>query len=339
MSKQAGGIWYVRKRGQILGPYDAAQLKHLRDRGQIARYHELSEDKHAWQSAEEMGLFAPARAAEPVAVAEVAVGEAIQAVSMASATVDPFAVRRLRLSLGMLTMGYVLEVSLWIIVAFIWFLAYLSENPHLYEASGFIIIGSVMATNILLIIGYAFACGTFPLRLSAGLPVTCLVLQIIDFLCVLFGIILLAIAAAPFEHWRTQLAFNTGFLIVNGLRFFLAIAVTITLLEWLRACGYWIARTSPHADFRARSLVSQINAFYFLYALQNFLVLILTVILFLVSSRGEHNFQEVMLNQKLSVIFLVLFAIYMMSLLASAIWRVILLSIAWRGTDASIAQS
>ena len=46
--------WYLRKRGQIFGPYTAQQLTQLRDRGHITRYNELSTDKADWQTAEVM---------------------------------------------------------------------------------------------------------------------------------------------------------------------------------------------------------------------------------------------------------------------------------------------
>jgi hypothetical protein len=42
---------YVRVRGKVLGPFDLRQLKLQRDRGQLGRFHEISEDRVSWQLA------------------------------------------------------------------------------------------------------------------------------------------------------------------------------------------------------------------------------------------------------------------------------------------------
>ena len=47
MAQESGG-WYVRARGRILGPFSWAQLESLRDRGQLAQFHEVSQDKRTW---------------------------------------------------------------------------------------------------------------------------------------------------------------------------------------------------------------------------------------------------------------------------------------------------
>ena len=43
--------YYIRVRGRVLGPYDVAQLKTLRGRGQFGRANEVSTDRQTWQSA------------------------------------------------------------------------------------------------------------------------------------------------------------------------------------------------------------------------------------------------------------------------------------------------
>ena len=43
--------YFIRVRGRILGPYDVAQLKTLRTRGQFGRANEVSTDRQTWQSA------------------------------------------------------------------------------------------------------------------------------------------------------------------------------------------------------------------------------------------------------------------------------------------------
>jgi hypothetical protein len=52
--------FYVRMRGKVLGPFSQAQLRTLRDRGQLRRFHELSEDRRGWFSAGDITeLFPP----------------------------------------------------------------------------------------------------------------------------------------------------------------------------------------------------------------------------------------------------------------------------------------
>jgi S1-C subfamily serine protease len=47
MSQGSGG-WYVRAKGRTLGPFSWVQLEALRDRGQLAQFHEVSQDKRTW---------------------------------------------------------------------------------------------------------------------------------------------------------------------------------------------------------------------------------------------------------------------------------------------------
>jgi hypothetical protein len=50
--------WYMRSQGRITGPFTAKQLEALRNRGQLARFHELSQDRQSWSSAGVLtGLF------------------------------------------------------------------------------------------------------------------------------------------------------------------------------------------------------------------------------------------------------------------------------------------
>jgi hypothetical protein len=54
-----------------MGPFDLAQLKSLRARGQLARFHEISQDRQNWASAETLAdLFAEPARVKPSAHAE-----------------------------------------------------------------------------------------------------------------------------------------------------------------------------------------------------------------------------------------------------------------------------
>ena len=66
MADQTGG-WYVRTRGRTLGPFTWGQLESLRDRGQLARFDEVSQDRRSWTSAAGLPqLFQnPATGADP----------------------------------------------------------------------------------------------------------------------------------------------------------------------------------------------------------------------------------------------------------------------------------
>ncbi len=50
-SEEATRGWYVRARGRVLGPMTWAQLQSLRDRGQLARFDEVSQDRQSWTAA------------------------------------------------------------------------------------------------------------------------------------------------------------------------------------------------------------------------------------------------------------------------------------------------
>jgi hypothetical protein len=58
MADEPGG-WYVRARGRVLGPFNWAQLETLRDRGQLARFDEVSQDRQAWMGAASLSQLFP----------------------------------------------------------------------------------------------------------------------------------------------------------------------------------------------------------------------------------------------------------------------------------------
>jgi hypothetical protein len=51
--------WYVRARGRVLGPLSWAQLQSLRDRGQLARFDEVSQDRQSWIGADRVPQLFP----------------------------------------------------------------------------------------------------------------------------------------------------------------------------------------------------------------------------------------------------------------------------------------
>jgi hypothetical protein len=56
----AAESWYVRARGRILGPLSWAQLQALRERGQLARFDQVSRDRQSWAAADTLErLFPP----------------------------------------------------------------------------------------------------------------------------------------------------------------------------------------------------------------------------------------------------------------------------------------
>lgn len=53
-------LWYVRDRNRVTGPFSLEQLDALRRRGQLARFHQVSQDRQTWLSATTLtGLFTP----------------------------------------------------------------------------------------------------------------------------------------------------------------------------------------------------------------------------------------------------------------------------------------
>jgi hypothetical protein len=58
-SEPAAESWYVRARGRILGPLSWEQLQALRERGQIARFDQVSRDKQSWVPADSLEQLFP----------------------------------------------------------------------------------------------------------------------------------------------------------------------------------------------------------------------------------------------------------------------------------------
>lgn len=53
-------LWYVRDRNRVTGPFNLDQLDAMRRRGQLARFHQISQDQQTWLSATTLtSLFAP----------------------------------------------------------------------------------------------------------------------------------------------------------------------------------------------------------------------------------------------------------------------------------------
>jgi GYF domain 2/Domain of unknown function (DUF4190) len=62
--------WYVRARGRVLGPLTWSQLQSLRDRGRLARFDEVSQDRQSWIGADRVPrLFPQVEAPSPRASA------------------------------------------------------------------------------------------------------------------------------------------------------------------------------------------------------------------------------------------------------------------------------
>ena len=57
-SEGATESWFVRARGRVQGPLTWAQLLALRERGQLARFDQISRDGQTWTGADTVdGLF------------------------------------------------------------------------------------------------------------------------------------------------------------------------------------------------------------------------------------------------------------------------------------------
>lgn len=57
--EEAGETWYLRTRGRILGPLSWDQLRASRDRGQVARFDQVSRDRENWVSADSLERLFP----------------------------------------------------------------------------------------------------------------------------------------------------------------------------------------------------------------------------------------------------------------------------------------
>ncbi|HLN26774.1 MAG TPA: GYF domain-containing protein [Gemmataceae bacterium] len=78
---------YVRSRGKVTGPFTLEQLRSLRKRGQLGRFHEVSEDRQLWTAASSISeVFADAKTLEEPA--DTAVQELASAPPPAAARVE-----------------------------------------------------------------------------------------------------------------------------------------------------------------------------------------------------------------------------------------------------------
>jgi hypothetical protein len=60
---EESATWYVRSKGKVRGPFTHGQLELMRNRGQLAQFDELSQDRRSWTSAGRVGtLFGQAQA-------------------------------------------------------------------------------------------------------------------------------------------------------------------------------------------------------------------------------------------------------------------------------------
>lgn len=57
--EDTGDTWYVRARGRVLGPLSWAQLQALRERGQLARFDQVSRDRQSWAPADSLERLFP----------------------------------------------------------------------------------------------------------------------------------------------------------------------------------------------------------------------------------------------------------------------------------------
>jgi hypothetical protein len=67
--------FYIRIRGKVTGPFSFEQLKALRDRGQLRRFHELSQDRQAWAPASAVDQLFGHQSASGVELMEAAPSE------------------------------------------------------------------------------------------------------------------------------------------------------------------------------------------------------------------------------------------------------------------------
>src|SRR5438105_2674859 len=66
-TRMATDQFYVRIRGKVTGPFRLDQLRSLCNRGQLGRFHEISEDRRAWVGAGSLAGLFPAPHGEPAA--------------------------------------------------------------------------------------------------------------------------------------------------------------------------------------------------------------------------------------------------------------------------------
>lgn len=310
-SWKASGPWYIRKRGQIMGPYQSEQINQLRMRGQIARFQELSTDKQSWQTAEAIGLF------EVVVPKQIATSEDTQqdvTLIPAYATLKKENPVQLKISLGVLTVGYLIDTIFWILVGLTVYISILSDRFVIFQVTGMLLVLQYIIVSTIMIVSFSLG---WPANYSSNrkvFPVVSLVLHVIDLLLILIWM--------SINIYSGGIAGAAGGLdaanyIINGLRLFIGIAITVSLIEWVR--GLNSTSNTPQ---------SGLIYFYLLYGLQ----LILLLFMIFVVLVGPRDVWMLRFGDKgqIYLLLLIMFIIYSICFLGTSIWKLVILERCWR---------
>jgi len=320
-------LWYVRRRGQVLGPFSVTELTKLRDRGNLAAFDEVSEDRASWIRYERLAeLLEP----KPPPEEPVAVGLAGGSYLMA----PPPAPRDLRstsLGLALLWIGHLVEMLAGLcLIVFITIVA-VQGKPTAAGVVFLLWIGLSISYQIVACIGYGLASSGPPDSGPKGLPVTSLILQIVDFLLVVVLLVLLMIfgSAAQVFQAQDQVA-QIAVPLLFGARMVLWIPMTIVLVEWLKVLAGRIEKTDVQARGYSRNVLSQSTYLYILYVMQN-LALALAYLVHVLSDEGFAAVQRV--TDKVALTFILFSVVYLMLATVVGIWRIALLFMSWRSVQ------
>lgn len=316
----ASRLWFVRRKGQILGPFSITEIKKLCDRGNLAGFDDVSEDKRSWGSVD--SLFAALAPVKPVQT-----GTDPDVVPVHSPVVS-FGARDYRLvsiGIGLLTFGQLFEILAGLCITVMFF----AGNPVVMTVFSFLYIAMALAYHFLLNLGYGFASSGNADIAPRALPVTNLILHIVDFLLDAVLMIMWAVVGTMpiisrdgFGATR-DVASIVSLLIVCS-RIIMWIPMTVICIEWLKAISRRAQEYDSNRSLAARSIIGQASYFYMVCAVRYLVLMIIGIIVLLA---GDHLSEKQRLSLQITGI------LYLLVVTAVACWRTGLLFVAWRMTS------
>lgn len=317
-------MWFVRRRGQVLGPFSVMELSKLRDRGNLAAFDEVSEDRNHWIRYEQLtALLEPKQPEQPAPAAPVG------ASFVPSSAITSSDYRAASLGLAIVRFGLLVELLAGMCLLGFFIVAAVDGKIVVATVMMLLWIGLTLAFEIVLTLGFGIACGRGSDSDSKSYPVACLVLQIVDFLLFAILVILTMISGSIMQMvgQAQEPVLQVAAPLLFGARLILWVPMTVVLIEWLRSLALRVEKSNPTVRASTKSIGSLSTFFYVLYAVQN-LALALGFLLWVLFEDAVHLVRRT--NDKAALTFLLVSVVYVMLSAVVGIWRIALVEMTRR---------
>ncbi|MFO0814728.1 MAG: hypothetical protein U0796_16035 [Gemmatales bacterium] len=314
----ANRLWYARRKGQVLGPFSVTEIRKLCDRGNLAIFDTVSEDKRSWVSVE--SLFAELEPARPVQPSSE------QPVLPPGAPTSYVALpeyRTISLSLGFLTFGQLFEIltGLSLIICVLGLAGWMNVSV----TSGFFYTASILAFtfalgyHLLYCLGYGFATRVSEEVAPRWMPVTNLFLHIFNFLLDAALIVMTIITMSTGSSMNDRI-----YEFIINVRLIAWIPLSIINMEWLRALCQRFSQSSPGSEHLSKSISMQTRYFGYFYSSQ-YLVLAILAIIGLLTEDSP--------GRRTALTLQICFVLTLMFIMTCAFWRLGMHYMSWHVAD------